>query len=79
LKYDKTGLIVNSESINDVGITLGLGLPITGSFSNINLGFDLGKRGTISSGLIQENYANFSVGLSLMINGLRRENSNNVS
>jgi hypothetical protein len=65
LKYDKTGLIVNSESINDVGITLGLGLPITGSFSNINLGFELGKRGTISSGLIQENYANFSVGLSL--------------
>jgi long-subunit fatty acid transport protein len=64
VKYDKTGLIVNSESINDIGITLGLGLPITGSFSNINFGFELGKRGTVSSGLIQENYANFSVGLS---------------
>jgi hypothetical protein len=36
LKYDKTGLIVKSESINDLGFTLGLGLPITGSFSNIN-------------------------------------------
>jgi hypothetical protein len=37
LKYDKTGLIVKSESINDLGFTLGLGLPITGSFSNITL------------------------------------------
>lgn len=65
LKYDKTGLIVKSESINDMGITLGLGLPITGTFSNINFGVEMGKRGTTSSGLIQENYANFSVGLSL--------------
>lgn len=65
LKYDKTGLMVKSESINDIGFTLGLGLPITGSFSNINFGFEMGKRGTTSSGLIQENYANFSVGLSL--------------
>jgi long-subunit fatty acid transport protein len=65
LKYDKTGLIVKSESINDMGFTLGLGLPITGSFSNINFGFEMGKRGTTSSGLIQENYANLSIGLSL--------------
>lgn len=65
LKYEKTGLIVNSESINDMGFTLGFGLPITGSFSNINFGFEMGKRGTTNAGLIQENYANFSVGLSL--------------
>jgi hypothetical protein len=31
LKYEKTGLVVNGESINDVGLTLGLGLPITGT------------------------------------------------
>jgi hypothetical protein len=41
----KTGLIVNSESINDVGLTLGLGLPIPGSLSNVNIGFELGKKG----------------------------------
>jgi hypothetical protein len=28
----KTGLVVNGESINDVGLTLGFGLPITDSF-----------------------------------------------
>jgi hypothetical protein len=64
LKYDKTGLIVNSESINDVGIRTRFANH--GSFSNINLVLK-GKRGTISSGLIQENYANFSVDCLLMM------------
>jgi len=64
-KYEKTGLIINSQSINDVGLTLGVGLPIAGSFSNINVGFELGKKGTTAAGLIQENYANLSVSFSL--------------
>lgn len=64
IKYEQTGLIVDSESIKDAGFSVGLGLPITGSFSNINFGFELGKRGTTSSSLVQENYAKFSVGLS---------------
>jgi hypothetical protein len=63
LKYEKTGLVVNGESINDVGLTLGLGLPITG-LSNVNIGFELGKRYYIG-GLVQENYANISIGFSL--------------
>lgn len=65
LKYEKTGLMVNSKSINDVGFSLGIGFPVTGSFSNVNLGFELGKKGTTTASLVQENYANFSLGLSL--------------
>lgn len=65
IKYEKTGLMINSESINDMGVTLGVGLPITGSFSNVNLGFELGKKGTTNANLIQENYANISVSFSL--------------
>ena len=65
LKYEKTGLVVDGESINDVGFTLGLGLPITGTFSNVNIGFEMGKKGTTSSNLVQENYANISIGFSL--------------
>ena len=64
-KYEKTGLVIDSESINDVGFTLGLGLPITGSFSNVNIGFELGKKGTTAANLIQENYANLSLSFSL--------------
>jgi long-subunit fatty acid transport protein len=65
LRYEKTGLVVNSQSIKDFGLTLGLGFPVTGSFSNVNFGFEIGKKGTTSSNLVQENYANFSMSLSL--------------
>ena len=65
IKYEKTGLMINSESINDMGLTLGVGLPISGSFSNVNLGFEFGKKGTTNANLVQENYANFSASFSL--------------
>lgn len=65
LKYEKTGLVINGESINDIGFTVGLGLPITGTLSNVNIGFEMGKRGTTSAGLVQENYANINIGFSL--------------
>ncbi|SNR22749.1 hypothetical protein [Flavobacterium sp. ov086] len=64
LKYEKIGLIINNESIKDVGMTLGAGVPIPGSFSNLNFGVEFGKRGTVSSNLVQENYVNFSVSFS---------------
>ena len=65
LRYEKTGLIINSESITDMGLNLGFGIPLNGTFSNINLGFELGKKGTTNSNLVQENYMNVSVGFSL--------------
>lgn len=62
-KYENTGLVLNNKSINDYGMNFGLGLPL--GFSRIDLGFEFGKRGTTSSGLIEENYFNISVGLNL--------------
>lgn len=65
LKYEKLGLIVNNESINDVGMSLGAGIPLgNGSFSNVNVGIEFGKRGTMASNLVQENYFNFSLSFS---------------
>ncbi|MGO4772550.1 hypothetical protein ACEN2I_12865 [Flavobacterium sp. W22_SRS_FK3] len=64
LKYEKIGLVVNNESIKDVGLTLGAGFPITGTFSNVNFGIEYGKKGTVSSNLVQENYINFSLSFS---------------
>ena len=63
--YENTGLIINNESINNYGITFGLGLPLGGSFSNINIGFEYGKRGTTNAGLVEENYTNVFISLSL--------------
>ena len=64
-KFEKTGLVVNSTSINDKSVTLGLGFPITGSLSNVNLGLEYGQKGTTSNNLVQENYFNFNVSFSL--------------
>ena len=62
LRYEKTGLIIDNQSINDFGITFGLGLPL--GVSTIDLGLEYGKRGTTTNNLIQENYLGLSVGLS---------------
>jgi hypothetical protein len=64
-RYENTGLIINDQSIKDSAMTLGLGMPLKGTFSNVNLGFELGNRGTQAAGLVKENYMNFSIGLSL--------------
>ncbi|WP_338376911.1 hypothetical protein [uncultured Flavobacterium sp.] len=64
-RYENTGLIVNSKEINDYGINFGLGLPVGGRFSNINVGFEYGKKGTVYNNLIEENYFSLNIGLSL--------------
>ncbi len=63
--YERLGLVVNEQEINDVGLSLGMSFPVA-QLSKINLGIDFGRRGTTDSGLIQENYFNFRVGLSLI-------------
>jgi len=65
LRLDKTGMIVNDVDINNFGITFGLGLPLGRSFSNLNLGFELGRRGTTRANLVEESYFKINVGLSL--------------
>ncbi|GGE99765.1 hypothetical protein [Flavobacterium limi] len=64
LKYEKIGLVVNNESIKDIGFSLGAGFPITGTLSNVNFGIEYGKKGTVSANLVQENYINFSLSFS---------------
>ncbi len=65
LRMDKTGLVINNKEINDFGITFGFGLPMRGSFSNLNLGIEVGRKGTKYDNLIEENYFKFNLGLSL--------------
>ncbi|WP_026777001.1 TonB-dependent receptor [Polaribacter sp. Hel_I_88] len=71
VRYENTGLLVdgtgnnsNFTKINDFGISFGLGLPLK-RLSTVNMGFEFGKRGTTENNLIQENYFNFRLSLSL--------------
>ena len=64
-RYENTGLVINNQAIEDAALTLGLGLPLRGTFSSLNVGFELGNKGTKNAELVREHYMNFSVGLSL--------------
>lgn len=65
--FSNTGLVVKDESIKEFGISFGLGLPVGNRnlFSNANLGLEFGKIGTTNKNLIQENFVNLNVSLSL--------------
>lgn len=65
VRYEKTGLNIQSESIKEFGISFGVGLPVGRMFSNANIGVELGKRGTTNNNLVQENFVNFQLSLSL--------------
>ncbi len=77
MQFEKTGMRINDTSINNFGISFGVGLPLgnyvpttnslsfAGLFSNLNIGFDFGQRGTTDAGLIKENYVNLNISLSL--------------
>ena len=63
VRLDNTGLIVNDKPIENFGITFGMGLPIGSDFSNLNLGFELGRKGTTMNNLVRESYFKISLGL----------------
>lgn len=69
---ENSGLLINSEnndgefnSVNNYGISFGIGLPVGKQLSNLNFGFEYGKRGNTESNLVQENFINLRVSISL--------------
>lgn len=65
LKFVNTGTIISSENIIEKSISFGMGMPIIGSLSNVNVGLEYGRRGTTDKALIQEDYFTFSMSFSL--------------
>jgi hypothetical protein len=71
VRFEKSGLLVDGSGnntnfipIDDFGMSFGLGLPLK-QLSTVNLGFEFGKKGTTNNNLIEENYFNFRLSLSL--------------
>jgi hypothetical protein len=63
-RYSPTYLKLDGEQIDEFGISFGVGLPLRKSKSTINLGVEIGKRGTTNNGLISENFTKFTIGFS---------------
>lgn len=69
-RTENTGLVLNGESIREFGISFGMSLPLLPSqngsnFSDVNIGFEYGQRGTTNNNLVREDFFSFNIGLSL--------------
>ncbi len=69
--YNQTFLTLDAQPIKEIGVTAGVGLPIGfynpfgKSYSRINLGLSLSKRGTLEANLLQEMTIQFRLGVNL--------------
>lgn len=65
--YEKGSLRISNSNINKYGIAFGGSFPFQKSnvnrLSSIDLGIELGQRGTLKNSLIRENFLNFTVGI----------------
>lgn len=69
-RYNKTHMTVNEQRINDMAVTVGLGLPLpeTGfgrTFSNVNISAEFGQQGTMNHNLVRERYINLHFGFTI--------------
>lgn len=65
IRFENTGLEIENESISEFGMSFGVGLPVGNFLSNVNIGIEVGQRGTINQNLVKENFVNFQLSLSL--------------
>lgn len=72
VRMENTGFLVNNQEINNFGITFGMGLPLGFEYSNLNVGFEVGRRGVTTDNLVREGYFKVSLGLSLSASGPNR-------
>jgi hypothetical protein len=75
--YDKTYVQLNNQDIKQMAITFGFGLPLASSptrssFYKMNITTELGRRGSLTDGLLQENYLNLHLGFTLNDKWFRR-------
>jgi hypothetical protein len=68
IRYNQTYLELNNNQLNEFGISFGVALPLTRTRSSVNIGMELGRRGTTANNLIEETFFKFSVGFSILEN-----------
>ena len=65
--YEKGNLAFNGTNINQFAITGGMSFPFenrsASRMSGIDLGIELGKRGTLDNNLIRQNFINVKIGI----------------
>jgi hypothetical protein len=70
MRYMQTALELKNTPLNEYGLVVGFGFPVGRSFilqnfSMVNIGVEFGQRGTVTNGLIKENYLKASIGFTI--------------
>ena len=67
---NKNYLNINDNSINNWGVTAGIGIPFTNSvsYSMLNISFEYGQRGTTANNLLLEKYYGLHIGIAFSPN-----------
>lgn len=63
--YEKSYLNLNGQQVNNIGITLGVNLPIYMWYNSLGVAVNAGQRGSFSSGSIRERYVMFILNFNL--------------
>jgi len=63
--YEQTYLQLRNNQLKEYGISAGLGMPVRRSGAMLHFAVEAGKRGTVDSNLIQENFLRISIGFTL--------------
>jgi len=65
-RYGQSYMTFHGTKLPEAALTLGVGIPIKlFGTSSIDVGVELGRRGTLANGLIRDNYFKISVGMSM--------------
>lgn len=66
-RYTDDYLVVAGEQLQEIGMSFGMCMPLMGSTtrSRLNLGAELGRRGSTKEGLLEQRFAHLFIGLTI--------------
>lgn len=65
VRYNSSLVTIDNEDVQEFGISFGISMPLRKSFSTLNMGVELGRRGKDDAGLTQEDFINFQFGVTI--------------
>lgn len=63
--YKKENFLLNGQGVFSAGVTVGATFPVFRWYNGLTVGFEYGRRGGLSDGMILERYFNFSIGVNI--------------
>ena len=63
--HEKSYYSFNGHQVASTGVTFGISFPVFRYFNSVNLGVDIGQRGSLANNLIRERYFKFMVSFAL--------------